>query len=105
MKAGGEIMQITDYNVDMFSQWKKEATYTREESLSTSLIRVKVPESEAKDQLTLTSQARNLIKRENGKINTNNKVDTKEKPYINLSEEDKQKIQILEAFLSRLTGK
>ncbi len=96
-------MEIAEYSVDMSSRWKKEVTYKREESLNISTIQVKVPEAE--DRLILTPAARNLIEQENNKVNEQGKIDGKGKIYITLSEEDKQKIRILEAFLSKLTGK
>ncbi|MGM0410929.1 MAG: hypothetical protein ACQEQF_09185 [Bacillota bacterium] len=94
-------IEISAYSVDMSSQWKREVSYKREESLNISAIRVKAPENE--DSLSITPEAKKLI---NGnQLKENSKVEKSEKPYITLSEEDKQKIKILEALLSKLTGK
>ena len=96
-------IEITGHNINMRSQWKREAIYRREESMKISAIRVKVPENE--DRFSLTSQAKNLIKENGSKVNGEEKVDKNKETHITLSEEDKQKIRILEAFLSKLTGK
>lgn len=85
----------------MSTQWKKEAIYRREESMKISAIRVKAPRN--RDSLSITSQAKDLL--ENNKITAEEKVDNKKETHITLSEEDKQKIKILEAFLSKITGK
>jgi len=96
-------IEITGHNINMSSQWKKEAIYRREESMKISAIRVKIPEND--DKLSITSQAKDLIDKNSNKVNGKEKVDGNKELEITLSEEDKQKIRILEAFLSKLTGK
>jgi len=91
-------IEITGHNISMSSQWKKEAIYRREESMKISAIRVKVPEND--DKLSITSQAKDLIDKNSNKVNGKEKVDENKELEITLSEEDKQKIRILEAFLS-----
>mgnify|MGYP006273886197 FL=1 len=96
-------IEITGHNINMSTQWKKEAIYRREESMKISAIRVKAPQNE--DSLSITSQAKDLIKGNGSKVNGDEKVNKNKETHITLSEEDKQKIKILEAFLSKLTGK
>jgi hypothetical protein len=96
-------MEVTAHNIEMFSKWEKKTVYRREESLNAELIRVRAPLNQGRDRVNISSRARDLLGKKN-RANRAHKSDRKDKKILNLSEEDKQKILLLEAFLSKLKG-
>lgn len=97
-------MEVTAHKIEMFSKWDKKSAYRREESIDAELIKVRAPLNHGRDRANISSRARDLLAKKN-RANRTHKSDQKDKKVLNLSEEDKQKILLLEAFLSKLKGK
>ncbi|MGM0500419.1 MAG: hypothetical protein ACQERL_09450 [Bacillota bacterium] len=95
-------IKITGHNIEMFSSWEKKAVYKREESIDLRKIRIKRPANSLLDQLSITSDSKKLLENEL-KTNKTEKTESAEEKF-ELSEEDRQKILLLEAFLSKLKG-
>ncbi len=96
-------MKIEGHNINMFSSWQKKAVYKREESIDLKTIRVKQPTNNNLDNLNISSRAKNLLD-DNFKTAKSEKISKVNEEKFQLSEEDKQKILLLEAFLSKLKG-
>jgi len=96
-------IEITGHNIEMFSKWEKKAVYRREESMDLKSIRVKAPNNNALDRINITPEAEELLSSELKADSAEKSSEIGEKTF-ELSEEDKQKILLLEAFLTRLKG-
>jgi hypothetical protein len=97
-------IEVTAHNIEMFSKWEKKAVYKREESINAEIVKVKSPAADDRDKLIITARARDLLKK-SGKTTKAQSSAKSDKKTLSLSEEDKQKILLLEAFLSKLKGK
>jgi len=96
-------MKIEGHNINMFSSWQKKAVYKREESINLKTIKVKQPTNNNLDNLNISSQAKNLLD-DDYKTAKSENISKINEVKLQLSEEDKQKILLLEAFLSKLKG-